>query len=69
MTAEHDPAQQPADPRFAAPPSARPASPLQRRNRLLALLLTGVGLFGFVTVLSLAMLLHYAEANHLFANL
>lgn len=42
---------------------------LRRQNRLLALLLAGVAFFGFVTVLSLALLLHYAEAHHSLANL
>jgi hypothetical protein len=48
----------------APPPPRLP----RRQNRLLALLPAGVAALGFVTVLSLALLLHYAEANHLFAQ-
>jgi hypothetical protein len=36
---------------------------------MLALLLAGVAAIGFATVLTLAVLLHYAEAHHLLANL
>jgi hypothetical protein len=33
------------------------------------MLLAGVAAIGFATVLSLALLLHYAETHHLLANL
>jgi hypothetical protein len=39
------------------------------RNRVLATLLAGVAALGFTTVISLAVLLHYAETHHLLANL
>jgi hypothetical protein len=42
---------------------------LRARNRALATLLAGIAALGFITVMSLAVLLHYAEANHLLANL
>jgi heme A synthase len=58
------------EPRLPPPAKAPPANrPLRRRNRLLALLLGSVAVLGFVTVLSLAVLLHYAEAHHLLAGL
>ncbi|MFZ3238780.1 MAG: hypothetical protein WA417_15185 [Stellaceae bacterium] len=49
------------------PPPAKRS--LRRQNRLLALVLGSVAVLGFATVLSLAVLLHYAEAHHLLANL
>jgi hypothetical protein len=42
---------------------------LHARNRVLATLLAGIAALGFITVMSLAGLLHYAEAHHLLANL
>jgi hypothetical protein len=42
---------------------------LRARNGALAALLAGVAVLGFITVMSLALLLHYAEAHHLLANL
>jgi hypothetical protein len=49
------------------PPPAKRS--LRRQNRLLALVLGSVAVLGFATVLSLAVLLHYAEVHHLLANL
>ncbi|GEM_PF-1568814 len=45
-----------------------PAHALARRNRLLGLLLAGMALFGLITVVSLALGLHFVEAHHLPAN-
>ncbi|HUC10383.1 MAG TPA: hypothetical protein VL985_08150 [Stellaceae bacterium] len=42
---------------------------MRRRNRMLAMLLAGVAASGLAAVFTLAVLLHYAEAHHLLANL
>ena len=55
--------------RFLPPPNGPQRGGLRRQNRLLAFLLASVAGLGFATVLSLAVLLHYAEAHHLLAGL
>ena len=66
----HEDLQKAAPLRVTPAPSARlEASGIRRRNRMLAIQLAGVAAFGFATVLTLALLLHYAEAHHLLANL
>jgi hypothetical protein len=54
----------------AAPlPPAALSRQLRYRNRTLAAMLACVAASGFAIVLALALLLHYAEAHHLLANL
>jgi hypothetical protein len=68
--AEHeDPQEQTTAEAVRLPVRALPPRLLRRQNQLLALLLAGVALFGFVTVFSLVLLLHYVETHHLLANL
>jgi hypothetical protein len=55
--------------RFLPPPKGPRRGRVRRQNRLLAFLLGSVAALGFATVLSLAVLLHYAEAHHLLAGL
>ena len=63
----------PPDPPVARAPAPRPAvraaviSP--QRNRLLAIVLASVSGFVFVTVITLALLFHYAEVHHLIPRL
>lgn len=66
----HDDLQKAAPLRVTATPPAWPdVGGIRRRNKMLAMLLAGVAAIGFATVLTLAVLLHYAEAHHLLANL
>jgi hypothetical protein len=66
----HETLQKAAPLQVTAATLARPvASGVRRRNRMLAMLLAGVAAFSFAAVLTLAVLLHYAEAHHLLANL
>lgn len=48
---------------------ARTVNRLRQRNRQLAAVLAGVAAAVFVTVVSLALMFHYAEAHHLLAQL
>jgi hypothetical protein len=52
-----------------SPAAALPPPSRRRQNRRLATVLAGIALCAFVTVISLALVLHYAEAHHLLANL
>ena len=65
----HEDLQKAAPLRVTGTPRGPEAGGIRRRNRMLAMLLAGVAAIGFATVLTLAVLLHYAEAHHLLANL
>ena len=63
---DRDPVQEGQDPApFVV--RARAASPM--RNRMLALALAGFVALVFLTVLSMTILLHYAEVHHALASL
>lgn len=47
----------------------RASAALRQKNRMLALLLGGVAALVLVTAVSLVLLLHYAEAQHLLSSL
>jgi hypothetical protein len=62
---EHRPAAQAG----GAARGGRPAAPPARRNRLLGLVLAGIAALAFVTCVTLAVLVHYAETHHMLASL
>ena len=48
--------------------AARNALRSQQRNRMLAVALASVAVLTFITVLTLAVMYHYAEAHHEFSG-